>query len=59
MLALAGVALLYVTVGVAVAWPLVAPTPMAILAHRGDMSHWPENTLESVRAASRDRRRRD
>jgi glycerophosphoryl diester phosphodiesterase len=53
LVALAGVALLYVTVGVAVAWPLVAPTPMAIFAHRGDMSHWPENTLESVRAASR------
>jgi hypothetical protein len=53
LLALAGVALLYVTVGVAVAWPLVAPTPIAIFAHRGDMSHWPENTLESVRAASR------
>ena len=26
---------------------------MAILAHRGDMTHWPENTLESVVAASR------
>lgn len=26
---------------------------MAIFAHRGDMSNWPENTLESVVAASR------
>ncbi len=51
--ALAAVALLYATIGVAVAWPVVSPTRMAIFAHRGDMSHWPENTLESVRAASR------
>jgi len=51
--ALAGVALLYVAIGVAVAWRLVAPQPMAIIAHRGDLSQWPENTLESVRAASR------
>lgn len=53
LVALAGTSLVYATVCVAVGWPLVAPTPMAIFAHRGDMSHWPENTLESVRAASR------
>ena len=51
--ALLGVLMLYAMVSVAVVWPLVAPTRMAILAHRGDMTHWPENTLESVIAASR------
>lgn len=53
LVALAMVGLLYASIAVAFAWPLVAPTPMAIIAHRGDIAHWPENTLESVLAASR------
>jgi glycerophosphoryl diester phosphodiesterase len=53
LVALAGTSLVYATICVAVGWPLVATTPMAIFAHRGDVAHWPENTLESVLAASR------
>jgi glycerophosphoryl diester phosphodiesterase len=51
--ALTGVVLLYSAIGVAVAWPVLSPIPMAIVAHRGDIAHWPENTMESVLAASR------
>jgi glycerophosphoryl diester phosphodiesterase len=35
------------------AWPAMMPTPMRVIAHRGDIEHRPENTLESVLAASR------
>jgi glycerophosphoryl diester phosphodiesterase len=29
----------------------MVPTTMTVFAHRGDIQHWPENTLESVLAA--------
>lgn len=47
------VALLYSLTFASLAWPVAMPTPMAIFAHRGDLEHWPEDTLESVLAASR------
>lgn len=45
--------LLWLGAGVSVVWPVAAPTPMAIIAHRGDLTAWPANTLEGVLAASR------
>ena len=41
----------YAALGFSYAWPAVMPTPLAIFAHRGDIAHWPENTLQSVMAA--------
>jgi hypothetical protein len=43
----------YGAVAISWAWPAMLPTPLTVIAHRGDIEHWPENTLESVLAASR------
>ena len=33
-------------------WPAIAAPRMLILAHHGDLEHWPENTLEGIVAAT-------
>ena len=38
-------------IGLAYAWPAVVETPMAVIAHRGDVAGWPENTQEAIVAA--------
>ena len=47
-----GVAGLLVLVGITAFVPRLAP-PMLIVAHRGDVASWPENTLEAILAAAR------
>ena len=47
-----GVAGLLVLVGITAFVPRFAP-PMLIVAHRGDVANWPENTLEGIVAAAR------
>ena len=37
---------------VSVGWPIVAPRHMLLFAHHGDLSRWPENSLEGLVAAA-------
>jgi glycerophosphoryl diester phosphodiesterase len=50
-----GVALLAaaaITIALSVTWPAVAPRHMQLFAHHGDLSNWPENTVEGLLAAA-------
>jgi glycerophosphoryl diester phosphodiesterase len=46
------VLVLSATVVVSYFWPVVAPTPMLIFAHHGDLRAWPEGSVEGVVAAA-------
>ena len=48
--------LLYMALGIGVAlpmaWPVLVPTRMAVIAHSGDVSLWPRDSLPAITAAA-------
>ena len=44
--------LIAVAVSVPFSWRLVAPAPMAVIAHSGDVAHWPRDSMPAIESAA-------
>ena len=44
--------LIAVAVGLPYSWRLVAPVPMAVIAHSGDVAHWPRDSMAAILSAA-------
>ncbi len=45
--------LIVLAIGVPFSWRLVAPVRMALIAHSGDVAHWPRDSMPAILSAAR------